>query len=147
MPLPVCPSASIHQIHGLQDQSLDAFAHIMERAIVFAMPRLSACCECHISIDPKQRLQPVSLRLKHLLPASSAVRIAEGLHMAFSKVASEHATPDWSLGCDCTCCHRNKVAYKKVKACACPKKGLAHAEFKHHVPSPKEYLALAQRQG
>ena len=57
--------------------------HILDCAVRFDMTKLLACCEYHISVDTQQRFQPVSLRLGHVLSASSMSQIAEGLHTAF----------------------------------------------------------------
>ena len=138
----------------MQDQSLDVFMHILDCAIVCDMPKLLACCEYHIAADPQQRFQPISLRPWHLLPISSALRIAEGLRLAFQNMAADHAAEDLSQVCDCGCCRHNKQGIRSRKTssresrfCLCSRQGIAGATLSRYMPGPKEFLEIAQRQG
>ena len=134
----------------MQDQSLDAFMHILDCAVVCDMPKLLACCEHHIAADPQQRFQPISLCLKHLLPISSALHIAEGLHLAFQNMAADHAAEDHSHACDCGCCRhimQGNRSRKTSHSCICSRQGIAGATLSRYMPGPKEFLEMAQRQG
>ena len=139
-------------MYAMQDQSVEAFLHILDSTVLCDMPKLLACCQHHISADPQQRFQPISLRLKRLLPVSSALRIAEGLRVAFQRMAADHAAADQSQRCECKCCRRNRQSFRSGKTisrgphiCACSRQGISGATLSKYVPGPKEFLEIAQR--
>ena len=131
---------------------MEAFLHILFSALLCDMPKLLACCDHHIAADPQQSFQPISLRLKHLLPISSALRIAEGLCVAFQRMAADHAAADQSQRCECECCRRNRQGFRSGQTIsrgpqirACYSKGIAGATLNKYVPGPKEFLEMAQQ--
>ena len=125
---------------GTQDQSLEDFTNTLDCALHLGMPKLLACCEYHISADSSLDVQPVSLHLEHVVPISRMSRIAEGLQMAFHRMAAGLRK---SHTCPCpTCSH----GYGSIKS-ECTSKECARAMFKKYGPGPAEYFQMAQRQG
>ena len=72
---------------NMQKQSIDSFMRILDTAITLHMPKLLACCEYHIAVDPNliRRFQENASHLSYRLPLSSALCIAKGLRIAHQK--------------------------------------------------------------
>ena len=95
-------------VSAMQDKPLEVFWHMLDCASVYNMPKLLACCEHHLAIDPLQRFKvlPASFASEQQLPGCSLLRVADALRAAFHKMAVDHASPKMPLErCDCPCCH------------------------------------------
>ncbi len=130
-------------MHGMQEKSVDAFMHLLDCAVVFEMPKLLACCEHHICIDPKQRFQPMRCSAHYLLPTSSALRIANGLRTAFQMIGNNPYICNIQTctheDCRCTGCERFKCRYPRgvdTGKCIC-------VRLSSYMPSSKQFLAMA----
>ena len=91
----------------MQDRPLEVFWHMLECATVYDMPKLLACCEHHLAIDPLQRFKvlPASFSLGQQLPGCSLLRVADALRAAFHKMAAGQSRRKMPLErCDCQCC-------------------------------------------
>ena len=132
----------------MQDQCLDTFMHTLECAVRFGMPRLLACCEHHISVDPKKRFQPISAHLGGLLPHSSVTRVADSLQGAIQGMAAKLAYEQRSLGSS-SAYDSGRNAIGAVGNLPCWKYGksssedFARAFLSKYVPSPKSFLEMA----
>ena len=128
-------------MYDMQNKSVDWFMYLLDFASVFEMPKLLACCEHHICIDPKQRFQPMRSSSQHLLPTSSALRIAKGLRMAFQRIGNRpcSSSVNSQLCCRCTGCESFRLRYLSgadTTKCIC-------LCLSRYVPRPKEFLAMA----
>jgi hypothetical protein len=93
---------------------------MLECATAYDIPKILACCEHHLAIDPLQRFKvlPASFSLGQQLPGCSLLRVADALRAAFHKLAVNQHDAVWCTGslrlaarcslpperCDCQCC-------------------------------------------
>ncbi len=109
---------------------------ILECAIAFGMPKLLACCECYMAADDQDRFKTVS---STLLPLSSTLRIAEGLR-GLKRKASE---ADYGDRCECYCCQNSRD--NGEHECECYRMEIPDGVTSTWMPSPNEFLSMAQR--
>ena len=101
----------------------ELFLQTMNTADRLNMPKLLACCERHVAIDPWGCMRTEDFW--ELMPACSSLRIARGLYAAYKKL---HATPG-SAG--------------KFHPTHLPSEN-AYIELRFFVPPSKAFLKMAE---
>lgn len=77
----------------MQELSQEAFMQLLNAAESYGVPKLLACCEYYIAVDPSNRLAlPALLGLKESLPKCSAFRIIAALRMALKTPTSDYSS-------------------------------------------------------
>ena len=118
----------------MQGKSIEEFMHILDCAIAYGMPKLLACCECHIANDDQDKFKPVA---STFLPISSMLRMAKSLHGLKRKVSVD----DDDEPCDCYCCRYNRDSGDQE--CECYRSAVKSAN--RYMPCPKDFLDMAQQ--
>ena len=91
---------------------------VLNAAESYGMPKLLACCEYYIAVDPSGRLKlPALLGLKESLSKCSALRIIAALRMALKTRTSEYSS--FSSGHRISMDHLQRVHAFYVMAQSC----------------------------
>jgi len=118
-----------------------AFLNILDSALKLDMPKLQACCERHIAVDPCGHF--TALEMAEHLPSESALRIGDARRKAFLNlkaqlldfVQKKDYSPGWSVAASVYESDRN--------ACRAFEAKVKCGDLSKYIPSPMEFLKMA----
>ena len=132
-------------LHGRQELPHDTFLSVLDSALNLDMPKLRACCERHIVVDPNGHF--TALEMAQHLPPESVMRIADARRKAFLSLRAQTLDFVQKKGCCCynTYSNSGRTAYPhECASCQAFQVDLKCADLRKHVPSSMEFFKMAQ---
>lgn len=117
---------------------------MLDCAVQLDMPQLLACCEHFLAVDLLGQVDMAALA-EHL-PGQSLLRIAKGSCNANQSMRAEVSKHVSSRKSECTCSYTwtHRFGGSRYSCSACDKFAASMEDISKYVPTPKQFLRMAQ---